>query len=148
LRGLVYTNLGNFGPALADFDRAIRLKRRYALAYNNRGNVYNKLGKLNRAIDDYNQALEINPKYPEAYNNRGYAYMFQGQFQKAVQDFRRAITLKPDYLAPLKHLAVVCEVALKDRPCAIANYEAALRLETDPDERAAISASLHALRGQ
>ena len=148
LRGLVYTEMDNLGAARKDFDQTLHLRPGYALAYNNRGIVFSKQKKYPEAIDDFNRALEINPKYPEAYNNRGHTYWYSGRIPDAVRDFRSAISLKPDYLAALKPLAIACELWLKDRPCAIANYETALRLETDPDERAEISAALDRLRGK
>lgn len=60
-RGITYHYLGKFKKAVADYDRAIKLKRNYAYAFNNRGWAYEKLGLKALAIRDYRRALIINP---------------------------------------------------------------------------------------
>ncbi len=60
-RGITYHYLGKFKKAVADYNRAIKLKRNYGYAYNNRGWSYEKLGQKALAIRDYRRALAIDP---------------------------------------------------------------------------------------
>src|SRR5262249_2395559 len=58
-RGVAYRRKGDFDRAIADYDQAIRLNPKYALAYNNRGTAYRYKGDYDRAIVDYDQATEL-----------------------------------------------------------------------------------------
>jgi len=55
---------------MADYNEAIRIDSKYALAYNNRGNVYSS--------KDYNEAIQIDPRFAVAYRNRGILYLNKG----------------------------------------------------------------------
>jgi tetratricopeptide (TPR) repeat protein len=61
-RGITLHFLGKFKKAIADYNLAIKLKRNYGRAYNNRGWAYEKLGQRALAIRDYRRALAIDPK--------------------------------------------------------------------------------------
>jgi len=98
LRGVAYTDLGQYQRAIADYTEAIRLKPDDAdEAYYNRGFAYDKLGQYQRAIADYNKAIRLRPDYARAYSNRGSVYQELGQLQRAIKDYNQAIRLKPDY---------------------------------------------------
>jgi len=96
LRGVAYTDLGQYQRAIADYNKAIRLRPDYARAYSNRGSVYQALGQLQRAIKDYNQAIRLKPDYANTYYNRGNAYRNLGQPQRAIEDYNQVIRLQPD----------------------------------------------------
>ncbi len=55
-------NKGEYDRAIADYDKAIALKPKYADFYNNRGIAYDKKGEYDRAIADYDKAIALNPK--------------------------------------------------------------------------------------
>ncbi len=78
---------------MADFDEALSLDPRNALAHNNRGVAYNGLGEYQRAIEDLNEAIRLDPKYAAAYANRAIVYSALGKDTDAQHDARRAIEL-------------------------------------------------------
>ncbi len=94
-RGEAYDNKGQHDRSIQDFDEAIRLNPKFAIAYDNRGIAYIKDGQNDRAIQDFDQAIRLNPNYFEAFNNRGQAYMNKGQHDRGIQDFDQAIRLDP-----------------------------------------------------
>ena len=107
--GMSITRTGAFDQAIADYDRAIKLKPDYADAYNNRGDAYFDEGHdyrviaaydeanadHDRAIADYDQAIKFKPDYADAYNGRGIVYSDHGRYDRAIADYDHAIKLKP-----------------------------------------------------
>ena len=94
-RGIAYTDVGDSGRALADFDRAIELNPNYVNAYNNRGSTYAEKGDYGRAIEDFDHAIELDSNYADAYSNRGNAYRAQENFDRAFADYGKALELNP-----------------------------------------------------
>ncbi len=62
---------GDYYGSISDYNKAIELNPKYALAYFNRGYSKNELKDYDGAIADYNKAIELDPNYATAYNNRG-----------------------------------------------------------------------------
>ena len=86
-RGTAYHDLGLYGLAIEDYDRAIALDPAFAAAFNNRGAVYPRLGRPRAAITDYDQAIAINPKFARAYANRANSYFYVRDFARAGADY-------------------------------------------------------------
>ncbi len=66
--------MGKYPEALADFNRAIELDERYALAIASRGQTYRLMGKYPEALVDFDKAIELNGKYTWAIAKRGETY--------------------------------------------------------------------------
>jgi tetratricopeptide (TPR) repeat protein len=62
-RSNAYAEKGEYDRAIADFDKAIKLKPKDAKAYSNRGNAYREKGDKERAIADYDKAIKLNPRH-------------------------------------------------------------------------------------
>ena len=60
-RGSHFSFLGVHDKAIDDFDRALKLDPKLALAYRGRGASYEVKGDLERALADYRMALSIDP---------------------------------------------------------------------------------------
>jgi tetratricopeptide (TPR) repeat protein len=96
-RGVAYDNLGQYQPAIKDYNQAISLKPDYAEAFHNRGTIYSEIGQYQLAIKDFNEAIRLHPNDAEAYHGRGFAYDKLDQYQRAIEDYNQAIRLQPDY---------------------------------------------------
>jgi len=95
-RGMFHASRDEYNEAIVDFNEAIELNPRDALAYLFRGKVYGALGKYNEAIVDLSKAIELNPRDVLAYYNRGKTYSLVGDSTRAVQDLSKAIKLNPE----------------------------------------------------
>ena len=112
-RGLAWQKKGDNERALADFDGAIAMNPKDALAYNDRGMLWRERGDPDRAIDDFTAAIAIDPMphSDEAYSGRGNAVVARpnvniyenraltllekSDLDGAIADFDRAIKLDP-----------------------------------------------------
>ncbi|WP_175459393.1 serine protease, partial [Cylindrospermopsis raciborskii] len=94
-RGVARFQSGDKQGAIADYNQAITLDPKFALAYNNRGLARFQSGDKEGAIADYNQAITLNPKNALAYINRGLARFQSGDKEGAIADYNQAITLDP-----------------------------------------------------
>ena len=85
----------DFDRAIADYDQAIKLDPKYALAYLNRGLLWQAKKDHDRAIADFDQAIRLAPDNAAAGNARGLIFDLKGEFDRAIADFDRAIALEP-----------------------------------------------------
>jgi tetratricopeptide (TPR) repeat protein len=82
--------LNQYGRAIKDYDKAIKLNPDDAEAYNNRGAAYADLNQYEQAIEDYDKAIKLNPDDAEAYGNRGIAYSKIGRYEESARDLKKA----------------------------------------------------------
>jgi Flp pilus assembly protein TadD/mono/diheme cytochrome c family protein len=102
---------GNRREAIAEFERAIEVRPRFAEAYNNLGVMLQSEGRLDAATELYRQALSIKPAYAEAHNNLGVMLQAQGKLDEAIAHFREAVRLNPSYALAQENLTA----ALRER---------------------------------
>ena len=97
-RGIAYCDKGAYDLAIADFNKALEIKPKYAKAWYNRGNAYAS-GKsaFDLAIADYTTVLDINPQLVDAYHNRGNIYKNKGEYALAISDYTKAIEINPRF---------------------------------------------------
>jgi len=81
--------------ALADFDRALALRRDFAAAAHNRGRALRELGRLYEAIDWQTQALALQPAFAAALAHRAACRCDIGDSEAALHDYEAAIALDP-----------------------------------------------------
>jgi tetratricopeptide (TPR) repeat protein len=118
---------GDLGGAIADYDEAIRLNPRFAMAYNNRGNMRYKKGDVAGAVGDYDQAIGLNPHQAQAYSNRGSGRATLGDLGGAIADFGEAIRLNPQEATVYSNRAEVY-FASKQYERALADFKKANEL--------------------
>src|SRR6516162_5515332 len=95
-QGSADSNLGDYDRAITDFNEAIRLDPKSALALMGRGDAYTNKGDHDRALADYNEAIRLDPKSALAFSDRGVAYANKGDYDRALADYNEAIRLDPN----------------------------------------------------
>lgn len=111
-RGIVYMHAKNLTAALADYDRALKIRPELAEAYVNKGIALVHLGgRDEEAITMLTAGLDRDPSRPEvAYYTRAIAYELTGQTKAAYEDYKKAAELRPDWteaIAQLQRFTVV-----------------------------------------
>jgi tetratricopeptide (TPR) repeat protein/S1-C subfamily serine protease len=127
-RGNTKSALGNKQEALIDYDRAISINPKYAVAYNGRGLVKSALGNKQAGIIDFDRAIMLSPRYPGAYNNRCAAKLELGDKQAAIVDCDRAIALNPNFASPYVNLGNA-KLGLGNKQAAIIDYNLAIAID-------------------
>ncbi len=84
---------GEFDSAVNDYNKAIELNPKDAVAFLNRGRVFHNKTNYDSAIADFDRAIEINPKESAAYFNRGDAFEKKGNAQQAIGDYQKVVDL-------------------------------------------------------
>jgi lipoprotein NlpI len=90
-RGNAYAAKGDQASAIADYDEAIKLEPKNALAFNNRGTAHSEKGDSDAAIADFSEAIKYNARYASAYFNRANAYATKGEADRAIADYTAAL---------------------------------------------------------
>lgn len=95
LRGRLYTELGQYAPALRDLNRALALCDAGKLpgVLHARAAVAVARKRFHEAMADYNRALAIDPSFTSAYIARGHAHYHLRNFRKAADDYQRAMKI-------------------------------------------------------
>ncbi len=93
VQGLERTS--RFNSARRDFERATKLKKDYAEAFNNLGVVYYQQGDYNKAISRYKSAIAFRDS-ASFHSNLGSAYFAQKKLPLAMNEYMLALQLDPE----------------------------------------------------
>lgn len=92
-RAVLYTNLGRYQEADADFLRATQLKPQSAITWHCWGEKLAARGRVGEAIERFTRAIELEPDTWIYHAWRAYSLVRLGQFAQAVEDFNRALEM-------------------------------------------------------
>lgn len=92
-RGLAYTYLEKYQPAISDFEQAIRLEPNFAFSYFGRGFARVQLQQYQQSIADFEQTIKMEPEFAHAYFWRGVAKANLAQKEEAKSDLQKAAAL-------------------------------------------------------
>ena len=85
-RGVELAAKGQYDPAIADYDTAIRLDPGFGDAYFTRGNAWAFKRDTDRAIADYDTAISLNPKDRSSLGSRAFELAVKGDYARAIAD--------------------------------------------------------------
>lgn len=96
-RGLARIELGNLRGAMEDYNVAIDIDPRNALARMNRALLRERVGDYNRAIEDYSFVLECVPDHIRARYARALLLKQAGDWQGAIADLTKVLEEFPHF---------------------------------------------------
>lgn len=108
--GVCQLLIQRYKEARKNFERAIRLDHKDAIAYNNLGVVYYIAHNCNTAIKHYEKAILFDNSSASYYSNMGAAYFCKKQFEKAIENYSRAVDLDPDIFERTSHAGVTAQL--------------------------------------
>jgi tetratricopeptide (TPR) repeat protein len=114
IRGFAWKRKGDKDQAIAEFDAAIRLNPREALAWRVRGATYASKADYARALADYSESLRVDPENPDSLHHRVVlrSACIDAQYRngkQAIEDATKACEVS-EWKAPLyiSGLALAC----------------------------------------
>lgn len=105
--GTIFRGEGDFGEAIDEYRKAIRLNPDFAQAHYNLGIVLFKTGDASEAMEEFEKAIQLDPRDPLAFYNYGTALDQSGQAEKAVIAYGEALRLKPDLTSARINLGIL-----------------------------------------
>jgi TonB family protein len=94
-RGKAYKDKGELDRAIADYNDALRLNPKFALAFAGRGTANLAKDDEDGAIADLDRAIALNPNLASAYQIRGNAYRAKRNFDRAIADYDQSLRIAP-----------------------------------------------------
>jgi tetratricopeptide (TPR) repeat protein len=94
-RARVFSMLGRFDEALADYAFVIDADPNHAEHYLERGNILRRLGQPAQALAGYSTAIRLSPPFPEIYYNRADLLLAEGDTNGALADLDYVLELDP-----------------------------------------------------
>ena len=122
---------GRYEPGIELMGDVARREPALTAAHLNLGIAYARTGDLDHAEASLQRALELNPKHPAAWNELGQVQRRKGQYVKARASYEGALEQVPDFYYAHRNLAILCDLYIGDRACAMEHYEAYSRLVPD-----------------
>ena len=80
---------------MLEYERAIALNPKYAVALANLGSVLLQQGRTREAVRRLEQAVALSPENVEGLNSLSVAYAAEGDVEKALATIDRALKLQP-----------------------------------------------------
>lgn len=132
LRAFALLELGRYGEALSDAERAVRLAPNEGDTYFVRGRANQGLRRHRAAVLDFNRSLRLRPD-PDVYYYRGTSLALLERYRRAIDDMTLYLEANPRSASGWYRLGLIYSLQ-GDRTRAIASLAVSLRLDPDNDE--------------
>lgn len=130
--GVVYEMTGALDQALDYYNQALEREASSSFIYRSRGRLYYKLSRFEEAIADFDQAINYAADPASEYNTQGSIYLNLRDYPAAIERYTRSAELGGRF----KHWALynrgLAHSRLGEYDAALADYEAALRVQVFP----------------
>ncbi len=117
-----------YDDAITEYNEAIRLAPRDAVAYYGRTVVWEERKQLAKATADFNSALALDPDFCYAYYGRANVSVYKKELDMAAADYSESIRLTPTFLNAYYGRASVW-LAKGEPDKAIADFNEILRVD-------------------
>ena len=128
-RGMAHDQLAQHGPAIANFDAAIRIDKNYAQAYLSRGWAYFDLERYQESLLDGSRVIELEPENRWGYRMRGRSLYRLGRYEEAILDFDRALKVDPHQWVYVDRGRTNYKLSRYDQ--ALLDFDAAIRIDPE-----------------
>jgi len=107
LAGDIAANMGDFGMAANDYERAIYYDASNFLAYRKLGLIYTAARNYNQAYQSFTKSIETNPNQILVYNNFGDLYYKFNKYDEAEKMYRHYLSQTTPSLTDIERFAYV-----------------------------------------
>jgi tetratricopeptide (TPR) repeat protein len=94
--GIAYHQLGDFAAARKQYEKAMKMDKKYPDAINNDGTVFYALKRYKTAISRYKRALRLAPETASFWSNLGTAQYSLGKYTEMADAYQKALSLDPE----------------------------------------------------
>jgi tetratricopeptide (TPR) repeat protein len=94
--GIAFHQMLDLAAARKHYERAAKMKRDYAEAYNNIGTIHYASKNFRGAVKYYKRALSVSPNSASIHSNLGTAYFARKDYERASQSYEQALRLDPE----------------------------------------------------
>ena len=114
--GLANIDMMRFREAKRSFERAIKLDKKYAEAYNNLGAIYYiDDHNTRKAIRNYERAIKINDLQASFHSNLGTALFARKEYDHAAKEYQRAMEIDPTIFEHHSRNGISAQLTPQDR---------------------------------
>lgn len=124
----------DYKQGVALLNEMVGRSRQSAVPFINLAMAYKKLGDSEKAEENLLAALEIEPKNPVANNEYAILLRESGRFDESRALYEKVIAWYPNFALANRNLGVLCDIYLRDYPCALEAYKAYSALLPDDED--------------
>lgn len=124
----------NYPEGIALLNGTFSESRKSPVPFINLAIAYRKQDELEKAEENLKVALEIEPDNPVANNEYGLLLRRMGRFKEARNTYESLLKQYPDFALANRNLGVLCDIYLRDYPCALEAYQAYSALVPDNED--------------